>query len=524
MGIYLGIDIGTSATKTLAVREDGKILARASAEYPLLTPKPGWSEQEPEHWWKATVETIRQVLAHKSVKAGDVKGIGLSGQMHGSVFLDAQHKVIRPALLWNDQRTQPECDQIEQLAGGRKKLIQMVANPALTGFTAPKILWLRNHERAHFDTLRQVLLPKDYVRFRLTGEFATEVSDASGTLLLDVRKRRWSNKLLDKLQLSSDLLPRVYESEEVSGQLTASVAKQLGLPAGVPVVGGGGDQAAGAVGNGIVKAGAISATMGTSGVVFAHSDEIQFDPQGRVHTFCHAVRGKWHIMGVVLSAGGSLQWFRDELCQGEKEEARRKKVDPYELITAAAASAPAGSEGLYFLPYLTGERTPHADASARGAWIGLSRRHTKGHLARAVMEGATYAMRDSLEIIRELGVPIAQIRLSGGGAKSAFWRQMQADVYGQKVYTINADEGPAFGVALLAAAGTGAYKDVVEACARTIETVTTTPPDRKAKRDYDRFYPEYGRLYRSLRKDFAKIAALLEEPSKAEDGKRKAEH
>lgn len=511
MSVYLGIDVGTSGTKTLAMHEDGTISATATVEYPLYNPKPGWSEQEPEDWWKASVKSVKQVLKAGNIKPAEVKGIGLSGQMHGSVFLDKNHNVIRPALLWNDQRTAAECDEIESRAGGRKKLIGLVANPALTGFTAPKILWLRNHEPKHFARVSRVLLPKDYVRFRLTGEFATEVSDASGTLLLDVKRRRWCRPLLDKLEIDPTLLPEVYESEEISGRLTERTAKQLGLPAGVPVVGGGGDQAAGAVGNGIVRKGVISATMGTSGVVFAHSDEVQVDPAGRVHTFCHAVHGKWHVMGCVLSAGGSLQWYRNQLGEAEVKRAKREKVDPYELITAQAAEAPPGCEGLYFLPYLTGERTPHADPHARAAWIGLSLRHGRSHLARSVMEGATYAMRDCLEIIDGMGIPIREIRLSGGGARSGFWRQMQADIYGRKVSTINAEEGPAYGVALLAAAGTGAYKNVAEACDATISTVTQTAPDAKARRAYNRAYPIYGRLYRSLKGDFAAIAEIVNE-------------
>ncbi len=510
MSVYLGIDVGTSGTKTLAMREDGKILASATKEYPLASPKPGWSEQNPEDWWQATLKTVRRVLNDGNIKPAAVAGIGLSGQMHGSVFLDKNHKVIRPAVLWNDQRTADECDEIESLAGGRKKLIRMVANPALTGFTAPKILWLRNHEPRNYARTVQVLLPKDYVRYRLTGEFATEVSDASGTLLLDVKRRRWSKPLLDRLDIDPSLLPKVYESEEVSGRLTGRSARLLGLTSGVAVVGGGGDQAAGAVGNGIVRSGVVSATMGTSGVVFAHSDEVQIDPDGRVHTFCHAVRGKWHVMGVVLSAGGSLQWYRNQMGQREIAAAKRKKVDPYELITAQAAEAPAGCEGLYFLPYLTGERTPHADPHARGGWIGLTRRHGRAHLIRSIMEGATYALRDSLEIIKGMNIPIHEIRLSGGGARSSFWRQMQADIFGQKVVTINAEEGPAYGAALLAAAGTGAYRNVVEACSATIRVVSSTATNRSAKRIYNKAYPIYGRLYQSLREDFRSIAELID--------------
>ena len=511
MAVFLGIDVGTSGTKSLAMREDGKILGSATADYPLSNPKPGWSEQEPVDWWDAAVASVKKALKSGRVKPDDVAGIGLSGQMHGSVFLDKSGSVIRPAILWNDQRTAVECAEIEKKAGGREKLIGMVANPALTGFTAPKILWLRKHEPKNFDRCVKILLPKDYVRYRLTGEFATEVSDASGTLLLDVRNRKWSKPLLDKLNLSEKLLPAVYESEDVSGKLSDAAAKALGLKKGVPVVGGGGDQAAGAIGNGIVRRGIISATMGTSGVVFAHSDDVQIDPQGRVHTFCHAVRGKWHVMGVVLSAGGSLQWYRNQLAAQEITDAKRLKTDPYNLITEQASEAPAGSEGLFFLPYLTGERTPHADPYARAAWIGLSLRHDRSHLIRSVMEGATYAMRDCLEIINGMNVPIREIRLSGGGARSEFWRQMQSDVYGRRVCTINAEEGPAFGVALLAAAGTGRYKGVSEACNAVIRVVTSTDPQAEAKRAYSKSYPMFRKLYQSLKPDFAEIAKLVDD-------------
>lgn len=511
MAVFLGIDVGTSGTKTLAMREDGKLLASATAEYPLSSPKPGWSEQNPEDWWKATVDSVKKVMKAGKLKPDDIAGIGLSGQMHGSVFLDKAHNVLRPAILWNDQRTAAECADIEKKAGGRDKLIGMVANPALTGFTAPKILWLRKNEPKHYDKTTQILLPKDYVRFRLTGEFATEVSDASGTLLLDVKNRQWCKPLLDKLDISPSLLPKVYESEEVSGKLSAASAKLLDLKAGTPVVGGGGDQAAGAVGNGIVKRGVISATMGTSGVVFAHSDELQIDPQGRVHTFCHAVRDKWHVMGVVLSAGGSLQWYRNQLGQNEISAAKKIKTDPYNLLTEQASEAPPGCEGLFFLPYLSGERTPHADPNARGAWIGLSLRHGSAHLIRSVMEGASYAMRDCLEIVNDMKIPIREIRLSGGGARSEFWRQMQSDLYGRRVVTTNAEEGPAYGAALLAAAGTGAYKGVVEACTATIKNVTSTDPQAEAKRIYTKCYPMYGRLYKSLKNDFAELQRLIAE-------------
>ncbi len=504
MGVYLGCDIGTSGTKTLAIDDQGKILAEAAQEYPCYHPQPLWSEQDPDDWWRATVATIQAVVKQAKLKAADVKAIGLSGQMHGSVFLDKRGIVIRRALLWNDNRTAAECEEIEQRAGGRKKLIQMVANPALTGFTAPKILWLRNHEPRNFERTAKVLLPKDDVRRRLTGEFATEVSDASGMLLLDVAKRNWSQKLLSKLELDASLLARCYESEEVTGKLTPAVAKQLGLATDCVVVGGAGDCAANAVGTGVVQRGVLSSSIGTSGVMFVHSDEMQFDPAGRLHTFCHAVHGKWHMMGVSLSAGGSLQWFAEQVCQGIS--GKGKSV--YDLLNAEAAKVGAGSEGLFFLPYLTGERTPHADPLARGCFIGLTLAHGRGHLARSVMEGVTYALTESLAIIRELGVPVNEIRASGGGSKSPLWRQIQADVFGQDVVAINAEQGPAYGVALLAAVGAGAYKNVEEACCATIRVVSRTAVQKSAAATYDRGFPVYQRLYQSLQADFRAISKL----------------
>lgn len=497
MSVCIGIDVGTSGTKALAINPKGKILAEASAGYPCHHPKPLWSEQDPEDWWKATVKVVRAVLKKAKLKASDVAAIGLSGQMHGSVFLDKQNKVIRPALLWNDQRTAAECDEIESRAGGRKQLIKMVANPALTGFTAPKILWLRNHEPRNFARTIKVLLPKDEIRRRLTGEFATEVSDASGMLLLDVVKRTWSKKLLGKLELDADLFAKCYESEEVTGQLTSESAKLLGLTTDCVVVGGAGDCAAGAVGNGIVKTGLLATSIGTSGVVFAHSDRPEFDPQGRLHTFCHAVRGKWHMMGVTLTAGGSLGWFRDALCPGLK----------FDKLTTEADATPIGAEGLQFLPYLAGERTPHLDPQARGALVGLTLKHTRGHVARAVLEGVTYSLRDSLAIMQDLGVPVKQIRASGGGSKSPFWRQMQADVFGKPVTTMAADEGPAYGVALLAAVGAGHYKNITEACQAAVKTSKSTKPITKNCRVYDQKFPVFQGLYTALKDEFPKLAS-----------------
>ncbi len=508
MSAMLGIDIGTSGTKTLAIDAEGQILASAMETYPCHVPKPLWSEQDPNDWWEATVKSVRQVLRKARLKAADVKAIGLSGQMHGSVFLDKDNKIVRRAILWNDQRTAAECAEIEQRAGGRRSLIEMVANPALTGFTAPKILWLRNHEPKHFARTRKILLPKDEIRRRLTGEFATDASDASGMLLLDVAKRNWSKELLSRLELDTDLLATVYESEQVTGNLTPEAARLLGLSTECVVVGGAGDCAAGAVGNGIVQRGVLSTSIGTSGVMFVHSDDVKIDPEGRVHTFCHAVHGKWHMMGVTLAAGGSLQWFRNELCQNDVALAKRLKKDVYDLLTEEAAATSKGADGLFFLPYLSGERTPHADPDARGSFVGLTMAHTRGHVIRAIMEGVAYSMRDSLDIFEQLGVPIRQIRASGGGSRSPLWRQIQADVFGRKVATINSEEGPAYGVALLAAVGAGVFKDIREACAATIRVVQQTPSDRKAKRYYDRAFPVYRQLYRSLKDDFKAIAAL----------------
>ena len=509
MSVTLGIDVGTSGTKTLAIDRDGKILASATAVYPCEYPKPGWSEQDPEYWWGATIQTIRQVLARANLKPEDVKGIGLSGQMHGSVLLDSKGQVVRPALLWNDQRTGAECAEIENAVGGRENLVKLVANPALTGFTAPKLLWVRKHEPELWEKVRTVLLPKDYVRYRLTGAFATEVSDASGTLLLDVANRRWSGELLSKLQLDPGLLPACYESPEISAKVSKIGAEATGLAPGTPVVGGGGDQPAGAVGNGIVRTGLVSATMGTSGVVFAHTDELGFDPLGRLQRGCHAVPGAYHVMGVVLAAGGSFQWFRNQMGQSEVSAAQMQGIDPYVLLTNEAAKIGLGAEGLFFLPYLTGERTPHFDSDAKGAWIGLTVRHTRPHLIRSLLEGATYAMRDSFELIREMGVEIEQVRVSGGGGRSPLWRQLQADIYGVDVTMVNSTEGPAFGVALLAQVVIGNFDSVPQACKETILPVEHTRVDPQAKLFYDRGYAMYRQLYPALKDSFKAISKLI---------------
>jgi xylulokinase len=504
----LGIDIGTSGTKTLVCDDDGTVVATAMSPHAISSPKPGWSEQDPADWWSATVTATRSVLKKAKLKGGDIGGVGLSGQMHGSVFLADGVKPLRPALLWNDQRTGEQCAEIESKAGGRARLIGMVANPALTGFTAPKILWVRQHEPRVYAKAKHVLLPKDYIRLRLTGEYATEVSDASGTLLLDVANRRWSDELLGLLQIDRALLPPVSESPEVTGRLTAAAAAELGLAAGTPVVGGGGDQAAGAVGNGIVTAGVVSATLGTSGVMFAHSETPTGDALGRVHTMCHAVPGKWCVFGCMLSAGGSFQWFRNNLADVETAAAKKRKVDPYELLVAEAATAPAGCEGLFFLPYLTGERCPHPDPLARGGWVGLTARTTRAMMIRSLLEGVTFGMRDALEIMRGMGIAASQVRASGGGARSDFWRQLQADIYNAPLVVTNAAEGPAYGAALLAGVGTGAWSSVEQACKGSIRAASKVAPNKRSAAAYDRRYAVYDKLYGDLKERFAEMAGL----------------
>ncbi|MEM7575998.1 MAG: xylulokinase [Planctomycetota bacterium] len=501
MAYLLGIDLGTSGTKTLICDFKGRVLATGHVPHTVQSPKPGWSEQDPAQWWAACKKAVKQAIKRAGVKGQQITAIGLSGQMHGSVFVgkdaDDQSEALRPALLWNDQRTQAQCDEITSKAGGPRKLIQAVGNPALTGFQAPKVLWVREHEPKVFNKTAYVLLPKDWLRLRLTGELATEMSDASGTLLLDVKKRKWNTALMRKLGLDPSLFPRCVESHEVTGQLTKRAASALGLSEGAVVVGGAGDQAAGAVGNGIVKRGIVSATLGTSGVVFAHSDEPVYDKEGRVHTMCSAVAGKWCVFGCMLSAAGSLQWFRDSLAP---------KV-AFDKLVDEAAGVTAGSDGLMFLPYLTGERCPYPDPDARGAFIGLTSTHTRAHLARAVLEGVTFGMADQVRIMRDdMGVAMRSVRLSGGGAKSVFWRQLQADVYGTPVALTNASEGPAYGVALLAGVGTGVWKDVPEACAATIEQTETLKPAAKRKRFYAERHGVYASLYPALKDVFPALA------------------
>ena len=507
MSYMIGIDIGTSGVKTLVVTETGKIVAQATAEYPLYHPKAGWAEQNPEDWWEATLATLKQVGEALGSDAARVKAIGLSGQMHGSVFLDKSGNVLRPAILWCDVRTADQCRYITEKVG-REQLIRHTSNPALEGFTAPKIVWLQQNEAQAYAQVAKVLLPKDYVRYRLTGEIFTEMSDAAGTLLLDVTHRRWSEAVLKTLDISPEILPECRESIDACGTLTREVAEHAGLPAGIPVAGGGADNACGATGAGIVKPGRVLSSIGSSGVILVHTDQPQTDPQGKVHTFNHAIPNKWYVMGVIMAAGLSLKWFRDNLGHLEKQMESLTGTDAYDLMSQQATPTPPGAEGLIFLPYLNGERTPHADAYARGVFFGLTPRHTRGHLIRAVMEGVVYALRDSVEIIRGMGIPIEQVRAIGGGAKSPLWRQMQADIMQLEVATLNIDEGPAFGAALLAGVAAGVYDTVEEAAENTVRIVHTTEPNRALVGLYDDYYGLFRSLYPALKDRFREAAKL----------------
>ena len=507
MSYLIGIDIGTTGAKTLLIDAAGRVLESATVEYPMYTPRPLWAEQDPEDWWQATIESIQQVLARSGISADEIAGLGLTGQMHGMVMLDADGQVLRRCIMWNDQRTGAECEWIMRTVG-RERFLELTLNPSLPGFTAPKIIWTREHEPEVYARAAKVLLPKDYIRYRLTGVYATEVSDASGTVLLDVSRREWSREVLETLDIPYEWMPDCFESPEVSGRITPGAAELTGLPAGLPVVGGGGDQAAGGVGNGVVAPGLVSVTLGTSGVVFAYTEQPRRDPEGRLHTFCHAVPNKWHVMGVTLAAGGSFRWFRDALGQMETHVGLLSGVDPYQILTAEAAEAPAGCEGLIYLPYLSGERTPYPDPNARGTFFGLTLRHDKRHMIRAVLEGVAYSLRDSLELFREIGVPIEQVRASGGGARSPMWRQILADVFGTELVTINITEGAPYGAALLAGVGAGVYASVPEACEQAIRIESRIEPIAENQARYDDYYPVYRSLYPALKPAFDAVTDI----------------
>jgi len=454
MGYLMGIDVATTGTKCIIADEDGRIVSSATTEYPLLSPHPGWAEQDPGDWWDATVSSIRGSLTQAGIGGESIDGIGLTGQMHSSVFLNERWEVLRPAILWCDQRTGEQVDEIHRLFG-RERFIHLTCNPVLTGFTLPKILWLREREPQTYRKVKKLLLPKDYIRFKLTGEFATDVSDASGTSLFNIRERRWSDEVADGLEIDKNLFPRVYESSHITGRITQSAAELTGLKAGIPVVAGAGDQAASALSCGIYREGVVSVTLGTSGVVFASTDTVKIAPDGKLHSFCHAVEGKWHLMGVMLSAGGSFKWICESLGSKEMKEAEGPQKSLYDIMTQEAEEVPAGSEGLVFLPYLTGERTPHQDPHARGVFFGLSLRHTRAHLIRAVMEGVGFGLKDSLKLLKDVGIEIEQIRLVGGGAKSKLWRSILADIFESPIHTLQVEAGAPYGALLLAGVGVG---------------------------------------------------------------------
>ena len=489
-GLFLGLDVGTSGVKALLVDRSGEVVASATTALTLQTPKPGWAEQDPDAWWGASVTSMRDACAN--VPSGRVAAIGISGQMHSSVFLDRDGAVIRPALLWCDGRTTAECREIERSVGGEDRLRDLASNPALEGFTLPKVLWLRNHEPAAFERLATVLLAKDYIRYRLTGELATEPSDASATLMYDTAKLRWSEAILRAVGLDSSILPAVGGSSEVLGRLTNDAAGITGLPVGTPVVGGGADNACGAAGVGVVAPGEAVASWGTSGTLLAPLAEPQVDPGLRAHTFCHVAPGVWYLMGVVLSAGGAFAWYRDQLARDVAGTPNANLV-----LNEEAATIPRGAEGVTFLPYLQGERTPHRNANARGAFLGLTLAHTRAHLSRAVVEGVAFALRDSLSILQSLGLSPSELLLTGGGAKSPFLRQLQAEVFGVPVTTVNREEGPAYGAALLAAVGAGAFPDLATATRATLDRQTPLSPSAAAHREYDAPYARFREGYRA---------------------------
>ena len=498
MSRFLGIDISTTGAKALLINQEGEVVSSATTPLSLSTPRPLWSEQEPRDWWQAVSSSISQVLLQANVSADAISAIGLTGQMHGLVLLDEHKNSLRPAILWNDQRCGDECNEIRTRIG-RERLIEITGNEALTGFTAPKIVWVKNHEPDVYARVRHVLLPKDFIRFKLTGSLAMDKADGSGTMLFDLKERNWSSEVLDALGIPGEWMPQTFEGQQITGEVSSLAAESTGLRAGTPVVAGAGDQAAGAVGVGAVRPGIVALTLGTSGVVFATTDKCLIEPEGRLHAFCHAVPDRWHLMGVMLSAAGSLQWHRDTLAPDASFD---------ELMTEAA-TAPPGGEGLIFLPYLSGERTPYPDPLARGAWVGLTLRHKRGHLTRALLEGVAFGIKDCFGLIRSAGLgEIDQVRVSGGGAKSVLWRQILADVLGAELVTVNTSEGAAYGAAILAGVGYGAWQDVDTACANLIGIVERVSPDTKRSQLYGQMHGQYTQLYPTLKPIFRGLAKI----------------
>jgi xylulokinase len=497
MKLFLGLDVSTTGAKALLINERGGVVSSATAPLALSAPHPLWSEQDPRDWWIGIVKSIRQALEQAGVSGSAVTSIGLTGQMHGLVLLDEQGEVLRPAILWNDQRTGAQCDEMRARLG-KEHLIQITGNDALTGFTAPKILWVQQNEAEIYARARHILLPKDYIRYRLTGDYAMDKADGSGTILFDLKNRDWSPEVLAALDIPANWLPPTFEGPAVTGYVSMLAAAETGLVQGIPVVGGGGDQAAQAVGVGAVQPGIIALTLGTSGVVFATTESPLIEPEGRLHAFCHAVPDRWHFMGVMLSAAGSLQWYRDTLAPGVS----------FDTLVNEAGDIKAGSEGLLFLPYLTGERTPYPDPLVRAAWIGLTVRHTRAHMTRAVLEGVAFGIKDSFRLILQAGLGhIEQVRISGGGAKSELWRQIMADVLGVELVTVNTTEGAAYGAALLAGVGADFYENVPAACEATIQITGRTSPTQ-ATRAYQDYYPHYCALYPALAPEYKAMADL----------------
>jgi len=485
--MLLGIDVGTGGTRAVLVDRAGRVVASAASEHaPIRSEKIGWAEQQPEDWWRAAREAIAAAIVSAEMDGAQVHAIALTGQMHGCVMLDAAGEALRPALIWCDQRTQPECDWLNRTIGAAR-LIELTCNPALPNFTLTKLLWVRTHQPQIFARIAHVLCPKDYVRYRLTGELAIDMQEASGTLLLDVKNRRWSAEVAEAAGIPLSWLPRLFEGPEICARISEAGSAATGLTAGTPVATGAGDQGAGAVGMGIVAPGSVSATIGTSGVVFAATDKPTMDPLGRLHTFCHALPGMWHVMGVTNGAGLSLRWLRDNFAPDTT----------YDELTAEAAQIPAGSDGMLWAPYLFGERTPHLDPEARAAFVGITASHTRAHFVRAVLEGVAFSLRDTLSLFEELKIPVTQIRLGGGGARGSLWRQIQADVYGRPVELLAAEEGGAFGAALLAGVGIGAWPDVEAACAETVHVAQTIQPKNTAA--MEAAYTRYRRVYPALR-------------------------
>jgi xylulokinase len=504
----LGIDIGTSSVKALLVDTEGNIAAKTSREYPLSSPAPLWSEQDPEDWWQGTRAVIAEFFEQSSLNPAQIVAVGLTGQMHGLVLLDAAGKVLRPAMLWNDQRTGEQCERIHE-AAGRENVIRITGKPALASFTAPKILWVREREPEIYARIATCLLPKDYIRYRLTGTFFSDVADASGMSLLDVGARRWSDEMLRCLEIPEAFLPQVTESTDISAFVNTEAAAATGLLAGTPIVGGAGDQAAEAVGCGVLEEGKVSIAIGTSGVVFAGMPSYVFDPLGRLHAYCHASPGLWHVMGVMLSAGGSYRWLRDTFCAEEVEKANYHGIDVYDLMSEYADAVAPGCEGLLFLPYLSGERTPYPDPYARGVFFGISLRHGRKHFIRSVLEGVAFGLKDSMELLAALNLPVSDVRISGGGARSSIWRQIIADVLNVPLHIVNATEGAAFGAALLAGVGAGVFPSVRHAASQIVRIVDETRPGPGVD-VYRQLYPRYRALYSALKDEFRALGSTVD--------------